>query len=396
LNFQNELKQELNSFKGYVEIELQQLRNKENFKIKSFKDLKEELKAIFSIHGYSAVLNTNKLFKKVFWLINMITLFAICMFFVNLNFENYQSNDVVTQIKLVENATMLFPAITFCFSSDKKVNLSDKWGGLCNFDSIQNCSINDFENTPLKMENIVQYTKGFLNCYTFNGGKNRSGQDKNIFLSNRTGIESGLVISFNLTENEDVLYYTGDNSVHPTLSELRNVVSQDEGKVVYVGLKRIVDEKLPEPHSPCSDNINSKTSYLVKEIIDQNMTYRQENCYELCYLNYLNTFADSQKIEAYYKLNFDYKKNCSQLCPLECFSTSFEFFQSETNRKKFQNSLTSQFFYTDRKYTKLTQIIKTTGADFISNTGGTLGLFLDFTFLSIYRTLIFIFDNYFA
>ena len=50
------------------------------------------------------------------------------------------------------------------------------------------------------------------------------------------------------------------------------------------------------------------------------------------------------------------------------------------------------FYYSDRKYTDITQSVKVTLADFISNNGGILGLFLELSFFSAYRFILFIFD----
>ena len=72
-------------------------------------------------------------------------------------------------------------------------------------------------------------------------------------------------------------------------------------------------------------------------------------------------------------------RSCSDACPLECQTKSFDV---NTNSIRFYDSiLQMNFFYLNNKYTELTQSVKTTETDLISNAGGTLGLFLDFTFL---------------
>jgi len=54
------------------------------------------------------------------------------------------------------------------------------------------------------------------------------------------------------------------------------------------------------------------------------------------------------------------------------------------------------FYYSDRKYTEITQSIKMKLSDFISNTGGLLGLFLDLSFFSAYGFIIFMLDLIFV
>ncbi len=91
--------------------------------------------------------------------------------------------------------------------------------------------------------------------------------------------------------------------------------------------------------------------------------------------------------------NFDYKGNCSKLCPLECTSTSFDIIENKMNvNLSNPKGSAMNFYYSDRKYTEITQSVKVTFADFISNTGGVLGLFLELSFVSVYRFIILIFD----
>jgi hypothetical protein len=89
---------------------------------------------------------------------------------------------------------------------------------------------------------------------------------------------------------------------------------------------------------------------------------------------------------------FDFKGNCSEIYPLECDSAYFEILKDEEPDKQ----QTISFYYTDRKYTVISQTIKTSGADMVSKIGGVLGLFLDFTFLLVYRSLINVFNNVFV
>lgn len=83
-------------------------------KLKSLKDFKKEFRAFFSIDGHSELLDTSSRFKKLFCLISMLFLFVYCMIFVDLNYKDFQANDVVTQIRVKENESLIFPALTLC------------------------------------------------------------------------------------------------------------------------------------------------------------------------------------------------------------------------------------------------------------------------------------------
>lgn len=385
-----------------------QLQNKMEtaaFKIKSSNDLKKELKALFSVSGYSEILKTNSFFKKILSLSCFISFFVTCMVFIDKNLKDYQANEVVTQITVVDNETLIFPAITFCLlelttlatNPPKNQVISHHLNGLivsCQFLSVDSaCTLADFEYTPMYTDSFLGNTT--MSCYTFNGARNSSNLERKIYTTQKIGINSGLSIEFNISKDYQLYYYVGDNSVQPIWSELTNGDEKDRAKNVYVGIKRTVNIKLPEPYSRCLDNINSDTSDLVKEIIEQNMTYRQKYCYELCQSNYLNKYAASPGISVLQvaNLNFDYKGNCSDICPLECSSTSFELSKNEVTSNV--DSLWMNFFYLERRYTEISESVKTTGADLVSNTGGVLGLFLEISFISAYRLIIYIFDVYF-
>ena len=158
----------------------------------------------------------------------------------------------------------------------------------------------------------------------------------------------------------------------------------------YIGIKKTVDTKLPKPYNECLQNINKATSTLVKQILEQNITYRKINCYDLCIHEY--AYKVNLSVKAIYNDEaFSYETECSQNCPSECTSNTYDFDQNEI---VYENSsyLKVNFHFVDQKYTELTQIVKTSQADLISSTGGVLGLFLESNFLSVYRFLIYIFD----
>jgi hypothetical protein len=189
------------------------------------------------------------------------------------------------------------------------------------------------------------------------------------------------------------MFKVHDNNEKPSFHELDNVIEQDNGKVVLVEIKKTIETKHSLPYSNCTENIHSETSHLVGKILQQNITYRQRNCHDLCLTKYIDNFSGSQKLTNDQAVNlsndFDFKRSCSKLFPLECTSTSFGLILNEMN---YPELLRINFYYSDRKYTEITQSVKVTGADFISNTGGVLGLFLELSFLSAYRFILFIFD----
>ena len=405
-------KNELELFKAFSQNEIQQLKNQnkhilkkiETFpdKIKSFEDLKRELIALFSINGYSELLNTNSLVIKLFSLICLTTLFACCLLYVDLNVKSFQAYDVVTQIKLLFDESRTFPAVTFCLyhTSTGRVtskNLSDVFHQ-CSFgfrDS--SCTLDDFEVTSPKFDQ--EYGIDYY-CYKFNGGRNSSHDETKLLASPFVGLHSGLSMIFNLSRNHTLFYFVADNKVEPLDSEIYRSIELKEQGYLLINLKKIVNRKLPIPYSNCSEDVNRETSDLVKKILAQNVTYRQKNCYDLCYNEYVNAYADLRnmtKREAYKEVLFDYNRNCSHRCPLECDSTSFESSTSSATLTSELGNIEDFFsvevniFYSELEYTEISQAVKTSGADLVSNTGGVLGLFLDISFYHAYQLVNYIF-----
>ena len=361
-------------------------------KVKSFKGIKKELKAFFSINGYSEVLGTNSLLKKVFWFIAFFALFASCMYVVDRNVKGFQANDVVTQFKVIDYESMTFPAVTFCLTDFDLDDLDFETKNLSS--KLINCTFESQPCTESRYFRPIQFR--FLNqtldCYSFNSEKNGK------LLATEVGGLSGLNIDFNLSKENKLFFKVHDINERPTFYEFNDIVEQNDGKFISVEMKKTIETKEPFPYSNCTHKINSDTSRLVKEILQQNITYRQRNCYEWCLEDYLEEYYMTEEIfRKRISRKFDYKGNCSELCPLECTSTSFYLIKNEINLNSNDSKLLAlNFFYSDRKYTEITQSVKVTGADFISNTGGVLGLFLELSFFSAYRFILFIFDLIFV
>ena len=389
----DELKSQIQQFK----------QSQKQDKIKSFKDFKKELITLSLNCTCSHVLNTTNFVKTAFSALFMLGLFLFCIFYIRTNVKSYQSNDVVTQIKGINENEIDFPAVTLCLfdytrDTDISRDLSEVFQG-CYFNHFNNpCTLNEFEHFYKKnVASDLDY-----NCYKFNGGRNISNHELEIRTTQLVGCYSGLILNLNLSKTDTINYFVGDNQVQPVVSELDSIIesNKEAGKYVAIGIKKTVDIKIPVPYSNCTDKITPDISYLVKRITDLNIAYRQKNCYQLCFEIYLEKYASARNTTqylAYFELNyFDYKGNCSALCPLECSSATFEISQVEYSNVNIKdNYVWVNFYYNELKYTEISQTVKTTWADLVSNTGGVLGLFLEFTFLSVYRILIFVFDMFF-
>jgi hypothetical protein len=204
------------------------------------------------------------------------------------------------------------------------------------------------------------------------------------------------------------------------------------GTINFFTIKRIFDEKLELPYNNCYKNV-SKSEYHNQTIIDylnneKKREYTQKECLYLCRnlkykeINPCNfnfndleidivDKADSIKnntitecVQKFYKDNYE---SCSTLyCPLECDSFTYEInkdllmtrssgnislnqiqFEYYPGFNTFENVSRTFFafriYYEDLKYTLIKQQPKIELFGLISNVGGTLGLFLSFSFISL-------------
>lgn len=357
--------------------------------LKSLKDLKAEIKAFFSLKGYSMLLSTNSVLHKALFLISVISFLIYSLTLIGGSYQDYKEYHVVTQIKFIENESIVFPAVTFCaqeWYTSASVGLEGKLS-LCIYDNY-NCSLNDFEE--FKIYDI--YTQSNTSCYKLNGGRNATSHETKLFTGTVFGVESRLKIVFNMLPDQFLYYFVSANKERPVFSDLTSIIQP--GKFVNINIKKIVDAKLPEPYNACKEEISPSTSHLVEHILKQGIAYRQENCYDLCFSEHL--LARNIAIQSsWYQVNsvdFNYHGNCSHLCPPKCLNIEYQTSTTSYTRADRNKSAYLVFYLKNNRYTEITQRVKTTEIDLIANIGGVLGLFLELSFVSVYRFIVFIID----
>ena len=247
-----------------------------------------------------------------------------------------------------------------------------------------------------------------MNCYKFNSGKDSLGNFQKLLKTPNLEQGSELRLVMNLTIDTYILYQIKNNSYNPTGAELKFLVPN---AFVDSTIRKTIDEKLPKPYNPCRsiEFIKTFDSELVKGTIQKHETYRQVNCYDLCYQKYLESLAASKNIslmEAFHNTSdFNRNNKCDHSCPLECDSIYFDIssverslsdqdfdyykkqYLNNSNGYKKENMLVVKVQYDTMSDTHMTQTAKMSFADLISNIGGVLGVFLETSFFSIYRTL---------
>jgi hypothetical protein len=176
-------------------------------------------------------------------------------------------------------------------------------------------------------------------------------------------------------------------------------------------LSKTVEKKFSTPNRPCYEDINDFP--LNRPIIDfiqsNNITYKQEYCFELCgELDYIETnpcnktdislenlnIIESNCIDRHTKYfkNQSLDQKFSKYCPLECDSTYYYAMISENSINPYP---AVQIFFNEFKYTLITETGKTNKMDLVSNIGGLFDLFIGLSFVTLFEFIEIIIELFF-
>jgi len=199
------------------------------------------------------------------------------------------------------------------------------------------------------------------------------------------------------------------------------------GKQTKISMKKVVTSNQPKPYTNCHDlNSPESVSDLLNFYTKTSRVYKQHDCLALCFQRFtiekckchivgFPVFSESRPcgnwndFECYSKVQRNFSSNgnsfkfdCVKECPLECDSVSFETEISSIDLEpsgEFNNVSLSQsiigtqvmnyvylkVYFQDLKYTEISQTVKTSVIDLISNLGGALGIFLGVSVFSLFE-----------
>jgi hypothetical protein len=344
-------------------------------------------------------------------------------------FENYlMLNNLLKQI--MTNPKFKSQNTTFGFHFKKFV--------ISCFYSLQPCYENDF---------VPYFDESLGVCYRFNSGKFKNGTRTNLKTSNKPDFSNGLMLQLFVGDGSDprsLSLTTGakisihNDSLTPSIFEgfYLNV-----GTMSNVAVHKTFLSKIPYPYSDCTDNlidIDSYESEYYRITMSTNNSYRQSDCFDICYQIYLNKKCNCYDPSIRYsnkKSSFlpcqsknetqcvidtmrvfavkSYTKMCNDECPAECYTTSYSFTTSASlyptqsyahsllkdpsMMARFENKanvsyetlkesiLNVNIYFDSLELTRIEQSKKMEISDLISSVGGTLGLFLGISLLSIFE-----------
>jgi hypothetical protein len=181
----------------------------------------------------------------------------------------------------------------------------------------------------------------------------------------------------------------------------------------FISVKKTVTDRLDEPFNQCTEMPEVATNPLVREVISMGSDYRQDFCFRICMLRYLETSCNCSLPEQFDMAHgnttdtchrgclrpiidtFDFSLHCK--CPLECDSVSYgltESIREITKHRYFidavsvglakknlsleqakENVIAFCLNYETLSVTELTELPKVTVTNLVADLGGTIGNF---------------------
>lgn len=424
-------------------IEMQQSALKKLRKTEKMRNNVRNLVINSTIHGLPNLFKTERPLFKFMWLIFFLISASFGLFMVITNVFDYLEFEVVTKYQIINESPMIFPTITFYNLNKLQTNYSlDDIFIFCSFND-EDCYPKDFE---IKEDS-------YKTVYQFNTGRNSSHYSVGLKRQSMAGSINGLKIALfaglprESTENR---YYQSNgfhvtihnSSVDPEYVEgfSHSGIKIPVGFRTYLIADRVFINKLEYPYNECLKDlskIDSFDSNVFRFMINSTQySYRQKDCFDYCIAQEMmrkcnltgpldrydiiwNRYWTKQLHGCLYSTYVEFiknlKENCSNDCPLECHSNTFQLTISSTNfpnyefskklandskiinkypadykitQKDLEESLISfEVYYNDMTYIRITELPKGKMIDLVANVGGILGLFIGISFLSFIEIL---------
>jgi hypothetical protein len=313
----------------------------------------------------------------------------------------------------------LLKAMNLSKTKEKVQDLSPKLD-----DMLINCIFRKKECKENEFESFYMIERG--NCFRFNSGKDSTGSKipikKSVLPGNIQGLK--IILAVDTTETplgirpmSGIKIFIDNSSFYPNY--LANGVDLKTGTHTNIVLKKVFNEREPEPYSECKKEITSEAYNNMRKMgknyrqsdcelfCMQKMIINKCNCYYLyydpidrttppctnnsqneCILSYLS-LIDSDKVEM----------GCIKECPPECSKVTYEYLTSSSDfpsQKIYEylkteeiviNNLASDqatdsfeeirkrvtsfsIYFNELSYTKIEETRKTSVPDLISGVGG--------------------------
>jgi hypothetical protein len=344
------------------------------------------------------------------------------------NFEERLANFTLEQI--FESFSANYQAM----SQLMYTNFTDEQKLLINYEISRFIYTCEFDLVPCDFSTFQWYLHIVYGlCYRFNTGYNFNNTKGELKETSLTSPTYGFKVSifagnenneepFNLhTYTSGVILFIGNDTFSPTFEDIIPISLNAE---TYIEVKRDYNRKLGSPYGNCLKDLSKSKSEYYKYLVSLNRTYRRSDCIEIarqvpiektcnCSFAYFikydqnirrcesfeDLFCGGSVATSFVNLEYSY-----DICPLECESFSFSYSTSSSgpvNRrylralKKYFVNITDDdlassvafvnIYYNHLGYTEINEKPNYTTLSLISNVGGTLGLFMGLSLLSLFE-----------
>ena len=357
-------------------------------------------------HGISNLSRANFKGKIVLcmWVLCFILSLIYCLYSILNVISEYLNHSVLIKMEIINESPIDFPAVTFCninpFDQTKSKNYFDKvlekqklenphdlsktnytTEEIVNLVSSNaagdpNLSDKDRNNLGFQLEYMIitcmfdgvncnltnikkNYNPKFGNCYTFNSGFDKYGNNVSILKVGEPGSVHGLRLQLFLgdefSQEEYTIYSAARIVIH---NQNITPIIESEGKDIptgfqtNLGLRKNKLYRLESPYSSCIKNIQSfdeldSDLYRSMFTVLNMTTYRQKTCYQLCLQNHiisscgcadaflpniLTNVSNCMSLRSIncitrsrtYYFEKEIKYFCEQQCPVECDSEEYD------------------------------------------------------------------------
>ncbi len=167
-----------------------------------------------TFHGIPNIYRADKSLAKLIWLFFTLGSAVICIYYVREDVNNYLSFNYVTNVYIIYEQTMKFPAVSIC-SCSNRTHFNTPLRALiikCMFNNDNKC-----QNNPESMFDTFS-DPFYKKCYRFNSGKNMLNESIKIFDLEMAGRSTGFQLEMNETNglllfihNQSLLPYQNEN-----------------------------------------------------------------------------------------------------------------------------------------------------------------------------------------
>ena len=283
------------------------------------------------------------------------------------------------------------------------------------------------------------------NCFRFNSGKFINGSATELKKITKTGKYNGLMLELFVGDDNDSRSLAMTSGAHIFIHNDTITPNEFEGISLSVGtstniaIYKTYIDKMKSPYSECTvdlDDNNSYDSELFRFIIQSNNTYRRSDCFNLCYQRKLineckcydgsfpnlnsntqpcitrnQSFCQFMVYDSFTKKGF--QELCQNECPLECYKTLYSYAssftmypskpyanrlikdpniisrfsnQTELTHQRLRDNILALYVYFDSfEVMNIQESAQTDVPTLIAGIGGTLGLFLGISVLSLFE-----------